>query len=931
MAYVQLPNQNRLTGINTLAYMGTEASTPPQFVIEKRDPTQNDYKLWMIGTMWLTQGTENVWILIDKTNNVATWLNMTDVGSDFVTDNGTANPVDQTINVLGGTNMHTEALAPTGDTITINTVDHPDFSGGLTVSALSAPGIVMTDAVGLFNSTNGTDRQIIVARAGGPVWVDLFSSDGTVIISDSVDPLHPDGINLQVVGGGGGGSVAGLKADDFNTATPDPVTGLINVNGTDLIYTSAVPGTLTIDLEDSTDAGDVIIGGGAGVDSTWGKLVSGGSTVAITYIPGGTDPLILYPRINFEAAGGGGGIVELDGDAGVAVPAAGKVKVLGGGGLTTSGAGDTLTISSGAPSGAGAKGMIMIGSSAGNPVWNTLTGAGGITITNSDGGITITGGGGSGSYGIATFDLDNSVAIDTGTHILKLEGHVGTTNVNHTTYPYKNIWTTSPDPASNTVYLSLASTIQLPLTNAGGTAGMIMLGTSDFMHAYGTRNTFLGSNAGNRSMTTAYTADNTGIGYEALRDISGASPTTNYSHYNTAVGSGAMRYAGQGVNANVAIGYRANYSLSTGDSNVAIGTSSMFNGPSGSYNIGIGSATLYDITTAGSNVAIGYVSSTNITTGSRNTTVGGRSGYTMTTGEDSVALGYQSLYLATTAAKSVAVGYESLKNITTGSSNVALGYAAGNAYATETGNLSIASHGVPGETNTIRIGDTVNINNPYNHQAFYAQGIYNKTIGATNHLVGIDNTGKLGKVNNVVLSVYPANDLYSLTGDLTKYYFGVNSPSGIDGRIVSLVNTGGGTLNVGGGVTEASYTVPLTGIYQLYMTLRFNGLTPPVPPYVPPVITSTDPMAIEIWRGGAVWETLAYYPVLYWNGYQDHQSFSFTITDNLQAGDILKWYIQLDYRPTADKTTAGRRKRIGIDTFTGTFRFSSFGLNLLTI
>jgi len=53
--YIELPNQNRLSGINTLAYMGTEANTPPQFVIEKRAPTPNDLKNWRIGTIWLKQ------------------------------------------------------------------------------------------------------------------------------------------------------------------------------------------------------------------------------------------------------------------------------------------------------------------------------------------------------------------------------------------------------------------------------------------------------------------------------------------------------------------------------------------------------------------------------------------------------------------------------------------------------------------------------------------------------------------------------------------------------------------------------------------------------------------------------------------------------------------------------------------------------------
>jgi len=65
--YVQLPNQNRLNGIDPLAYMGTRATTPAQAIIEKRDPTVNDYIGFNLTTHWLNKTTGTVWELIDKT------------------------------------------------------------------------------------------------------------------------------------------------------------------------------------------------------------------------------------------------------------------------------------------------------------------------------------------------------------------------------------------------------------------------------------------------------------------------------------------------------------------------------------------------------------------------------------------------------------------------------------------------------------------------------------------------------------------------------------------------------------------------------------------------------------------------------------------------------------------------------------------------
>ncbi len=99
-----------LTGINPLAYMGVEPSSPPQLVRYQRQPTTRDFS-FNIGTIWLVQSPVEVWMLVAKPQNVADWILMASgVGnvSEFLLDVGTAVPdVNGIVNLLGSTNINT--------------------------------------------------------------------------------------------------------------------------------------------------------------------------------------------------------------------------------------------------------------------------------------------------------------------------------------------------------------------------------------------------------------------------------------------------------------------------------------------------------------------------------------------------------------------------------------------------------------------------------------------------------------------------------------------------------------------------------------------------------------------------------------------------------------------------------------------------------
>ncbi len=100
----------------------------------------------------------------------------------------------------------------------------------------------------------------------------------------------------------------------------------------------------------------------------------------------------------------------------------------------------------------------------------------------------------------------------------------------------------------------------LTMTDSTATQGNVLKAGVLFLHNFGTSNTFLGSNAGNLTMSGR---QNTASGYNALM-----SNTTG--ELNTASGVGALRDNTTG-SSNTASGYRALFSNTTGTFNTAIG------------------------------------------------------------------------------------------------------------------------------------------------------------------------------------------------------------------------------------------------------------------------------------------------------------------------------------------------------------------------
>jgi Chaperone of endosialidase len=228
------------------------------------------------------------------------------------------------------------------------------------------------------------------------------------------------------------------------------------------------------------------------------------------------------------------------------------------------------------------------------------------------------------------------------------------------------------------------------------------------------------------SLTTG--TDNTAIGFNALY-----SNTTGDS--NTATGSEALISNTTGIR-NTATGFAALQSNTTGERNTATGRAALANNTTGNQNTADGQNALFFNSTGIQNTATGTFAMVFNTTGNDNTADGYAAMLFNTTGNRNAATGYFALYNNTTGNNNTATGYNALLNNTTGNRNVALGANAGSGLTTGDDNIDIVAQGIPGESNTIRIGK------PGLQRTTFIAGI--SGVAVTGSQVVVNANGKLG-------------------------------------------------------------------------------------------------------------------------------------------------------------------------------------------
>jgi len=264
------------------------------------------------------------------------------------------------------------------------------------------------------------------------------------------------------------------------------------------------------------------------------------------------------------------------------------------------------------------------------------------------------------------------------------------------------------------------------------TSGNLIKGARPFLHDFGSFNTFLGSGAGNFTVTGSL---NTAVGYDALA-------STGYGYNNSAFGGNALSANSGGAN-NTATGTSALSANTTGANNTAVGSFALSTNSTGSANTAIGTATLLTGTDVSANAALGHAALSALKSGEYNT----------------------------------ALGYRALSSLVDADRNVAIGQYAGNLLQSGDANIYIAHPGVLQESFTVRIGE--------GHTRAFIAGIRGVTTGSTNAIpVVIDSNGQLGTVSSSrrfkedIADMGDASSLLMQLRPVTFHYRSDQNPNG---------------------------------------------------------------------------------------------------------------------------------------------------------
>jgi hypothetical protein len=238
----------------------------------------------------------------------------------------------------------------------------------------------------------------------------------------------------------------------------------------------------------------------------------------------------------------------------------------------------------------------------------------------------------------------------------------------------------------------------------------------------------------------AITVQADAVAIDLIIDANGYFAQSGVDASNTFLGSDAGNFTMTGIE-NSAFGGKAFFSNTTGSSNTATGYVALFGNTSGFNNTATGAHALALNTTGNANTGIGYSALFGNTSGLNNTANGSHALLFNSTGSDNTANGTSTLTANTTGDGNTATGAFALVN-TTGSSNIGIGRSSGFNLTTGDYNICIGNSGVAGESATIRIG-TVGIHG----QAFLA-GVRGVTTGGTGTPVLIDTNGQLGTISS---------------------------------------------------------------------------------------------------------------------------------------------------------------------------------------
>lgn len=107
--------------VNPLSYIGVVPAKPAPVTFQDRAPTIDDNKNFSLSTIWLDRTNDDVYMLVDKSQGIATWTNLgggtQQISTLTMPDLTVVVPVANNVNFLDGTGI---SITGTGDDVTIS-------------------------------------------------------------------------------------------------------------------------------------------------------------------------------------------------------------------------------------------------------------------------------------------------------------------------------------------------------------------------------------------------------------------------------------------------------------------------------------------------------------------------------------------------------------------------------------------------------------------------------------------------------------------------------------------------------------------------------------------------------------------------------------------------------------------------------------------
>lgn len=261
----------RLNGLEPLAYAGVNAVQPPDFVTKPRPPTANDSKNFYLGQIWLDTGTNtpptasDIYMLVALLGNQATWVTFGAGSLQTLTGNsgGAVNPDGAfNINVVGDGTYIDIVGNPGTNTLTASLIN-----GGTFATSFPTDSGTATPAAGVLNikAANATLNagSTVLFSAPGPsntVQFNVTNANNTTIVGKNSGNLTLTGANNTVFGAV---SAQALTSSPNNTIIGEgSATLLAGGSGNNTIIGQSASASLL------TGANNVVVGKGCGTQMT---------------------------------------------------------------------------------------------------------------------------------------------------------------------------------------------------------------------------------------------------------------------------------------------------------------------------------------------------------------------------------------------------------------------------------------------------------------------------------------------------------------------------------------------------------------------------------------------------------------------------------------------------------------------------------------